>query len=129
MPEIILCLLVFALCGCSKSSQPPTEFSKRISTADRIVATNNYYALGLDMSGADVSNLTRAIASAHKKTAGTDLDWSNPFIWNLKFFAETNQLAVIPTGYGEFSIEGISYRDGTGIMEALWKKLEADRTR
>ena len=126
---IIWSLLAFALCGCSVAARPPAKFSQQLSAADRLVVTNRYFTFGETIAGADVSSVAAAIKSAMKKTWGTGMDWSSPRVWDIEFDAGTNRLAVIPVCWGVFRLDGIEYNDGSGVLEAFWNKLEADRTR
>jgi hypothetical protein len=122
-------LLMFALCGCSEATHPPAEFWQSLSKADHVVVTNRFFAFGSTIAGAEVSNLVKAAKSAKKKTSGADLDWKSPRIWDAGFYAGTNCLTIVPIGFGEFKQEGVEYIDGTGVVEAFWKKLEEDRMR
>ena len=126
---IILSLLAFALCGCSVATRPPTKFSQQLSAADRLVVTNRYFSFGEIITGADVSSVTAAIKAARKKTWGANMDWSSDRVWDMEIDAGTNRLAVIPVCWGVFRLDGIEYNDGSGVLEAFWNKLEADRTR
>jgi hypothetical protein len=120
-----LSLVIFVLCGCSDATQPPARFSRRLSSADRLEVTNRHYAFGKTITGADISSLTTAIKSAKKKTWGARMDWNSPRSWEVEFFAGTNRLAVIPVCYGVFKLESAEYSDGSGLVKAFWKKLEA----
>jgi hypothetical protein len=121
---------MLVLCGCSKSMHPPEELSQRIAKADHVVATNrNGVVFICTKSGAEVSNLAKAVKSGTKNTLETDLDWTNPYDWDVDFYAGTNSLAVMHLLHGYFQLEGVEYIDGTGVAEAFWKKLEEDRTR
>jgi hypothetical protein len=103
--------------------------AQHFSTADHIEATNRYFAFGATITGAGVSSLTAAVKSARKKITGTGLDWRDPRCWDVEFYSGTNHLGGFPTFSGIFKLEGVEYRDGTGVMEEFWKKLEKDRTR
>ena len=122
-----LSLIVFALCGCCKPTHPPSRFFQRLSTADRLVATNHYSGFGCTISGAEVTNLIEKIKSARKKTYGTDLDWKSPHVWDLKFYSGTNLLADVPISYEVFKLEEVEYFDSTETVETFWKKLEEKR--
>ncbi|HZL14005.1 MAG TPA: hypothetical protein VFC85_07655 [Verrucomicrobiae bacterium] len=122
-------LLAFALCGCSVSTRPSAKFSRQISSADRLLVTNHYYAFGATVTGTNVSNLITAIKLARTKRWGTDLDWGDPFVCNLVFYAGTNQLASIPTVYGVFNLDGVEYSDVSGVLNAFCKNVAGDRTR
>jgi hypothetical protein len=124
-----LSLLMLVLCGCSKPTHPPAELSQRIAEADHVVVTNHYRAFGSAMSGAEISSLAKAVASAKKKTVGADFDWMSPRVWDIEFYTGTNHLAVVPVCYGIFQLEGVEYADSTGVIEAFWKKLDEDRAR
>jgi hypothetical protein len=121
---IFLSLVIVVLCGCSDATQPPARFSQQLSSADRLEVTNRQSAFGKTITGADVSSLTTAVKSAKKKTWGSGMDWMSPRSWEVAFFAGTNRLAVIPVCYGVFKLESVEYSDGTGVVEAFWKKLE-----
>lgn len=122
----VLGLLVLVLCGCQDATSPPKALSQLLSTADRIEATNHWYAFGNSIAGAEVREITRAIASAKKNTVGKPHDWTHPYprVWDFEFHAGTNQLAIIRTAWGVFEIASVEYRDGTGTLLASWKKLE-----
>jgi hypothetical protein len=123
-----LSLLMLVLCGCSKQK----HFSQLLSAADHVAATNrNGQVFGCIVSGAEVSNLAKAVASAKRPYGLKALDFTrDPFNWDLEFYAGTNSLAVMHLlGNGFFNLEGVQYCDGTGVAEAFWKKLEADRMR
>jgi hypothetical protein len=122
-------LLMFALWGCSEATHPPAEFSKRLPTADRVVVTNRFSALGSTITGAEVSNLAKAAKSATRKTWGANMNWTDPNVWDAEFYAGTNELAVIPIVHGVFKLKDVEYSDGTGVVEAFWKKLEEGRMR
>jgi hypothetical protein len=121
-----LILLMLALCGCSKPmpSHPPAEFSQRLSRADRLEATNVYYAMGFTNAGADTTNLANAIKAATEKTWGTSCDWMSPRIWKVTFFSGTNELAVVPIGYGLFNLNGVEFGDPSRVVESFWKRLD-----
>lgn len=121
-------VLAFALCGCSVATRQVAKFSQQLSPADRLVVTNRYYAFGATITGADVSSLVTAIKSSKTKKRGTGLDWGSPFVCNLEFYAGTNHLASVPTEYGVFNLDGVEYSDGSGVLEALFKKITGDRT-
>jgi hypothetical protein len=118
-----LSLIVFALGGCSKPTHPTSEFSQRLSTADRLVATNHHSGFGCTIAGTEVSNLAEKIKSARKKTYGANLDWTSFHVWSLKFYSGTNLLADVPMGYGELKLEGVEYVDGTGTIETFWENV------
>ena len=122
-------LLMFALCGCSDATHPPAEFSQRLSTADHVVVTNRFYALESTITGAEVSNLAKAAKSAKKKTWGANMNWTDHNVWDAEFYAGTNELAVIPMVHDVFKLKNVEYNDGTGVLEAFWKKLEEGRMR
>ena len=117
-----LILLTLLLCGCSKQE----HLSQSLSAADHVVATNCYQTFGCTISGAEVSNLTKAVATAKKPYSGLkELDFKSPNDWDLEFYAGTNSLAVMHLErYGFFQLEGIEYVDGTGVGEAFWNKLD-----
>lgn len=125
---ILWSLLAVALCGCSDATRPQEKLSQQISKADHIEVTNRYSAFGATITGADVSTLTAAVKSAAKKTAGANLDWMNPRCWDVEFYTGTNRLGGFPIFYGIFKLEGVEYGDGSGVVEAFWKKLEKGRT-
>jgi len=122
---IFLSLLIIALCGCSNSTQPPAAFSQQLSTADRLVATNRYFAFGSTVTGTEVSSLAKAVTSAKRQTLGaaTDCDW------DADFFAGTNHLAVIHLHDSVISVDGIQYRDDSGVVTKFWQKPLTERTR
>ncbi|HEY5233651.1 MAG TPA: hypothetical protein VIK35_08970 [Verrucomicrobiae bacterium] len=126
---IFLIFLAFALCGCYVSTQPSAKSSRQISSADRLVVTNRYYAFGATITGTNVSCLITVIKSARTKRWGTDMDWGDPFVCNLVFYAGTNQLASIPAVYGVFNLDGVEYSDVSGVLEAFCKNVAGDRTR
>lgn len=76
-----------------------------------------------------MSNLAKAAKSAIKKTWGANLNWTDPNVWDAEFYAGTNELAVIQIAYGVFKLKDVEYSDGTGVVEAFWKKLEEARMR
>jgi hypothetical protein len=120
-------LLMLVLCGCSKQKQ----LSQLLSAADHVVATNhNGQAFGCTVSGAEVSNLAKAVASAKIPHGLKALDFTDPFDWDVEFCAGTNSLAVMHLlNHGFFKLEGVEYCDGTGVAEAFWEKLEENRMR
>ena len=122
---IYFTLLTLAICGCSKTAHPPAEFCQRLSTADHIVVTNRFRAFGTVISGAEVSSLGKAVATASKKLTGA----STFCDWDVDFFAGTNHLAGIRLHDSTIMVEGVEYSDGTGVVEAFWEKLERDRER
>ncbi len=115
-------VLVSALCGCSVATQPTTKLARQLSSADRLVVTNRHYAFGATITGTNVNSLVTAIKLSKTKKWGTRLDWENPFVCNLEFYAGTNHLASIPIEYGVFKLDGVEYSDGSGVLEALYKK-------
>ncbi len=113
---------MLVLCGCSKQK----HLSQLLSAADHVVATNRYQAFGCTISGAEVSNLTKAVATAKKPYPGMkELDFKSPNDWDLEFYAGTNSLAVMHLErHGFFQLDGIEYGDGTGVADAFWNKLD-----
>jgi hypothetical protein len=113
---------MLVLCGCSKQK----HLSQLLSAADHVVATNRYQAFGCTISGAEVSNLTKAVASAKRPPYGLqESDFTDPFVWDLEFYAGTNSLAVMHLDRGGFfQLGGVEYIDGTGVGEAFWNKLD-----
>jgi hypothetical protein len=126
---IFLSVLIFVLWGCSEAKRPPAAVSQELSTADRLEVTNRGYGFGSTIAGAEVNDLAKAVTSAKRKTSGADLDWMSARIWNVEFCAGTNHLAAIPISCGVFKLQGVEYSDGTGVVEALWRKLEEHRIR
>ena len=122
-------LLILVLCGCSQPTHPPTELSQRIAETDHVIVTNHYRAAGSAMTGAAISNLAKAVASANKKTVGADLDWTSPRVWDVELYAGTNQFALVRVCYGIFQLEGVEYSDSTGVIETFWKKLDEDKAK
>jgi hypothetical protein len=122
-------LLMVALCGCSEATHPSAEFSQPLLTADHVVLTNPFYALGSTITAAEVSNLAKAAKSAIKKTWGANMDWTAHDVWDAEFYAGTNELAVIPIVYDVFKLKDVEYSDGTGFVGKFWKKLEEIRMR
>jgi hypothetical protein len=112
-------------------THPPAELSQRIAEADHVVATNrNGVVVNCTISGAAVSNLAVAVASAIKPSGLTEDDFKNPFVWDVAFYAGTNSLAVVHLlKHGFFQLQGVEYIDGSGIAETFRKKLEEDRLR
>lgn len=127
--HLLYIVLAFALCGCSVATRTPAKFSRQLSSADRLVITNRYYAIGATITGTNVSSVITAIKSSRTKKWGAGLDWGNPFVCNLEFYAGTNHLASIPTEYGVFNLDGVEYSDGSGVLESFSKKVARDRTR
>jgi len=120
-------LLALGLCGCSDAARPPVQFLQQLSAADRLEATNSYYAFGASITGADVRSFIAAIVSARKKTYGTDMDWANPRTWDVEFYAGTNHLAGLLISHEVFKMGRVEYTDANGVTMRLWEKLEAMR--
>jgi hypothetical protein len=120
-----LSLLMFVLCGCSKPTHPSAEFSQRISEADHVVVTNRYLAFGSTISGAEIGSLAKAVASAQRMTLGADTDCD----WDADFFSGTNRVAVIHLHDSVIMLDGIQYRDGSGVMTHFWQELLAKRSK
>lgn len=56
------------------------------------------------------------------------MDWEDPFVCKLEFYVGTNHVAGVPADRGVFNLDGVEYYDGSGIMEALCKKVTENRT-
>ena len=123
-------VLAVGLLGCSDTTRPPTQYLQQLSAADHLVATNRYYGVGATLTRADADALATAIASARKNTLGAPMAWTdNPRSWDLKFHGVTNGVLVIPTCYGLFRLGGVEYRDGSGVLDAFWKRWESETRR
>jgi hypothetical protein len=127
--RIFWILLALAFCGCSVATRTPAKFVRQLSSADRLVVTNRYYAFGAATTGTNVSSLIAAIKSSKTKKWGSNLDWEEPFVCDLEFYAGTNRLASIPTVYGVFNLDGVEYYDGSGVLEAFCTNVAGYRTR
>lgn len=118
-----VCLLLLAgLCGCSH----PTKLARQIADADRVVATNQNDNLGLSVTGEDVQELVRTIASA-KKHRGPPLELA--FGFRLEFYKGTNLLSS--ANVGSF---GVQFWDGqahytpqSNALKILAEQLERKR--
>ena len=102
----------------------PAQLSQRIAEADQVIVTNRYRAIGQTISREEADSLVKSIASAKKKTSGTDLDWASERVWDVDFYAGTNRMASIPVYYGIFQLEGVEYADSTGSLQKIWMKLD-----
>lgn len=127
--SLFFIVLAFALCGCSAATQTPAKFVEQLSSADRLIVTNRYDALGTTITGTNISSFITAIKSSKTKKWGTDMDWGNPRVCNLEFYAGTNHLADIPTEYGVFRIDGVEYYDSSKVLETFCRKVTEDRMR
>ena len=101
------------------------EFSQQLSTATSLEVTNRYFTFGKTITGADVSNLAKAVPPAKRILTGSNYDCD----WEVKFRAGTNYLAAIHLNRDVIMIEGVQYRDGSGVVMALWQKLAAESAR
>jgi hypothetical protein len=127
--HLFFTVLALALCGCSVATQTPTKFEQQLSSTDRLVVTNRYYAFGATITGTNVSSIITAIKSSKTKKWGTDLDWGSPLVCDLEFYAGTNRLAIIPTEHGVFHLDGVEYFDSSEVLEAFCKKVAGDKMR
>jgi hypothetical protein len=119
------CALAVGLLGCSDATRPPEQYSRQLSTIDRFEATNRYYRVGVTITRPDADALSAAIASGRKNTLGAPMAWAdNPHRWDVELYGGTNHVLTIPTCYGVFGLGGVEYRDGSGVLEALWKSWE-----
>jgi hypothetical protein len=119
-------VLALALCGCSDGTQIPTKFVQRLSSTERLVVTNRYYAFGATITGTNVNSLIIAIKSSKAKKWGAGMDWGSPSVCNLEFYAGTNHLISIPAEHGVFKLDGVEYNDGSGVLEAFCRKATGD---
>ena len=118
-------LFLIALCGCSKPLQsPPADFSQRVVTADRIVVTNRFRTFGTTITGAEVSQVTKAVAFAKQNR----LPAAAVYDWDVAFYAGTNYLSAIHLQGSGFLIGDAEYTDHTEVLNKFWEKLtrEAD---
>jgi hypothetical protein len=93
--------------------------SQKIFNADHLEVTNRYFSFGTNITGADVSGLANAVASAKRRTFGGNLDCD----WDVKFYAGTNCLGAIHLNRNVIMVEGVQYNDGTGVVMTFWQTL------
>jgi hypothetical protein len=113
-------LLSFLFGACSK--QPSTQ---RLAQADRIVATNIQFASSLTITGDEVGRVSRAVASANPDSNTYGGYWD----WNVQFYQGTNCVAAIDLMDRTFWSAGKQYTDGTGVLEAFYKRLSEEAER
>ena len=118
----IFIVLALAHCGCSVATQIPIKFVQQVSSTDRLVVTNRYYAFGATITGTNLNSLITAINLSKTKTWGANMDWGNPSVCNLEFYAGTNHLASIPADHGVFKLDGVEYYDGSGVSGGALRK-------
>ena len=117
-----LFLLLTAFCGCSRTAEPPAEFARQISFADRIVVTNRYGATTFAITGEEVGRIGKAVASAKRDKNS----YQAIFDWDVQFYADTNLLTVIRLQDAAFLAGGTQYSDDTGVLKAFYHRLEKE---
>jgi hypothetical protein len=102
----------------------PTNLAHLIASTDHIVITNGFAAFvekyrgfSLTISGDKARKIVQTVSSA-KPCAPCDCIYS----WDMKFYRETNFLAVIRFG-GHFIFEKQEYYDESGVLERLDDEL------
>jgi hypothetical protein len=118
-------LALVAFPGCSK---PPVNWAQPLTGIDRLVVTNQAFAVGETFTGQEAFSVVEAVKSARRKTVGADLDWADPRVWQMSFMAGTNTQAVVPFCFGIIRLDGVEYQDSSGVLTSLWKKLESKRS-
>jgi hypothetical protein len=118
-------LLLLALCACSKPAHPPTEFSQRLATADRVVVTNQLSVFVSAVTPREVTRLATAVASAKQDR----LPAGAMFDWDVQFYSGTNFLGVIHLQDRVFMLEDTQYSDNSGVLKTFYERLVKESQR
>jgi len=120
---ILVPLVVFNLCGCSKSSPLPLQLAQQIATADRVLLTN-HPSSSLAFSGSEAQKLVRAVSESRKIKMPKDSAPSCPAGFSLQFYKGTNLLSQVEGHDNHFHTpEGDFYQDESGALQAAWQAV------
>jgi hypothetical protein len=115
----LLLIVVAGLCACSRQS----TLARRIAKADRVIATNRYGGFSISITGEEARRVIQAVSAAKKENP---LIEASPDL-RIEFFQGTNLLGAVGMCRSVIGIDGTSYSDRTGVLEALDDKYRQER--
>src|ERR1700690_426834 len=116
LPFIVCLIIAAAFCGCS----PQHKFAQRFAEADRVIATNEARAFGIEVTSVEPKKIVEAISSARKQENVA----ATPYL-RLEFFKGTNSLGTVYTleKCVMMKLDGekrpATYIDSSGVLQAV----------
>lgn len=126
-----ICGLVWLIaCGCTQRPPPPSDFSERLATADRVVVTypssppfvtyTSSPSFTYSVTGEEVGRLVQAVTKAKEDVR---FRAQAAFLWNVQFYGSTNLLGNVHMQGQVFTIQDKEYSDDSGSLNTFYQKM------